>query len=176
MWIPIDGESITVGTGEAIINVTAAFNDEFARLQLLPENNGLVGASVRIEIGTPPAVESAVIILWVQPTASDDRISYSLANRGEETRLEARLVPAVGPPTILNTEVWNPEQRWMQIREDEGTLYFEASTDGVTFDVVYQAANTIDVGSTFIGFVGNNGAPLEADTQVSVRTFEIECG
>lgn len=176
VWIPIDGESITVGDGEAVINVTADFNDEFARLQLLPEPNGLVGATARIEIGTPPPVEHVVTILWVQPSTSEDRITYMLANRGTEMRLEARLVPDMGSPVILNTAVWDPKMTWMQIREESGTLYFEASADGETFETIYDVENSIDVSSAFVGFVGNNGAPLDADVEVSVRTFEIICG
>ncbi len=163
--------------GESIITVTAATDDEFARMMVDPEMSGMEGATARFEIGTPPQTDGVLLILWVEPHAGAGRIAYNLAHHGTEILLEARITPEVGSPSIVAETPWNPDtMHWLQLREDAGTLYFEASADGTTFDVIFEMPTPFDVSDAFVGFVGHNVLALPGDVEVSVRSFELECG
>lgn len=176
LWDQQSPESLSQGDGELQINVTGAVGDQFARVQVLPEANGLEGATARIEIGDAPAVDGVLLILWVQPLNNDGRIAFNLTHYGDQILLEARITPEVGPASIVATTPWTPEtMQWMQLREDAGMLFFEVSEDGSTFETVFEMPTPIDVSSAYIGFVGHNILQLAEDAQVSVRTFELMC-
>lgn len=176
-WNKQSPESLSQANGEAIINVTGAFNDQFARFQALPETNGFLEGTARMEIGDPPPVDGILLIMWVQPLNNEGRIAYNLAHHGDEILLEARITPEVGLASIVDSTPWIPEtMQWMGLREQAGTLYFETSQDGVTYDVLFELPTPIDVSSAFIGFVGHNNLQLVDDHQVSIRSFELVCG
>ncbi len=131
----------------------------------------------KTERGAPPQTDGVLLILWVEPHAGAGRIAYNLAHHGTEILLEARITPEVGSPSIVAETPWNPDtMHWLQLREDAGTLFFEASADGTTFDVIFEMPTPFDVSDAFVGFVGHNVLALPGDVEVSVRSFELECG
>ncbi len=163
--------------GELVITVTGELNDQYVTMVVLPEEMGLEGGSMRLEVGTPPADLGVRTALWVQPTMNTGRIAFNLAERNGGPRLEARITPEVGSPQVLATLDWNPDSMsWLQLRESEGVLYFETSADGGTFETFYQMETPFDVSSAEVGFAGHNDLALPSDVEVSVRTFEFICG
>ncbi len=163
--------------GELVINVTGALNDEFVTMVVLPEDGGLQGGTMRVEIGTAPTELGVRLSLWVQPTEGDGRISYNLAQRDQGVRLEARITPEVGSPQILSTLLWAPDtMQWLQLREEQGQLYFEFSADGESFETFFQTKTPFNVDSAEVGFAGHNDDELAEDVEVSVRSFEFICG
>lgn len=161
---------------ELVINVTGILNDEFVTMVVLPEGGGLQGSTMRIELGIPPADPGVRTTLWVSPTDGAGRISFNLAQRAAGPTLEARISPELGSPQIVATLEWDPLlMSWMQLREAEGMLYFEISSDGVSFETFHEMSTPFDVSSAEVGFAGHNDQALPGDVTVSVRTFEFVC-
>lgn len=167
--------------GELVITVTGALNDEYVTMVVLPEDGrlegGLEGGTMRVELGAPPVDIGVRTTLWVHPTAHMGRISYNLVDRGSGLQIEARITPEVGAPQITATLEWDPDTMdWLQLRESGGVLYFETSTDGVTFELFHEMPTPFDVSSAEVGFAGHNDGELPNDVEVSVETFEFICG
>lgn len=170
------GSTSEVGD-ELVISVTGELNDQYVTMVVLPEEGGLEEASMLVELGTTPADLGVRTTLWVQPTEGDGRISYNLAQRDGGPRLEARITPEVGSPQIMDTLDWDSgTMGWLQLREEEGQLYFETSPDGVMFELFYEMPTPFDVSSAEVGFAGHNDLALPSDVEVSVRSFEFICG
>lgn len=176
LWIQTNPASTFEEGGESIIALTPAPDDEFARMMVAP--GSFAGATMRIEVGTPPAGDGVFLILWIEESDGEGRIAYNLAQHGINLRLEARITPQAGPPgSILEETDWDPAtQQWLQLREDSGTLYFESSQDGALFEPVFEMPTPIGIDDVRVGFVGNNSVELPEPVEVSVRTFELECG
>ncbi len=175
-WIQSNPGSTFEAGGQSVIEVTAASNDEFARMMVNP--GSFEGGTMRLEVGTPPADDGVFMVLWIEQADGEGRIAYNLAQHGADLSLEARITSEAGPPgAILEEAPWDSvTQRWLQLREDAGTLYFEASEDGSTFGPVFEMPTPIGLADVRVGFVGSNSAPLADDVQVSVETFELFCG
>lgn len=162
---------------ELVITVTGAADDEYVTMVVLPEGGGLAGGTMRVELGTTPVEVGVRTTLWVQPLAGAGRISYNLASRSGGLRLEARITPELGSPYVDATIDWNPASMlWLQLREADGTLYFETSTDGEMFEPFHDMPVPFDVSPAEVGFAGHNDLMLPNDVEVSVRTFEFICG
>ncbi len=176
LWIQTNPASTFEEGGQSIINITPAPDDEFARMMVAP--GPFTGATMRVEVGTPPADDGVLLILWIEQQDGEGRIAFNLAQHGTDLRLEARITSEAGPPGAIFDETdWNPAtQPWLQLREDSGTTYFEASQDGVAFDTVFQIPNPIGLDDVRVGFVGHNNVELAEAVQVSVETFELICG
>ena len=175
-WLQGFGSSSTEADGELSILVTGELNDEYVTMVVQPEGGGLEGGTMRLELGITPVDVGVRTTLWVQPIEHPGRISYNLVDRGAGPRLEARLSPKQGNPLVAAAIDWEPAMGWSQLREAEGTLYFETSGDGVTFEVFHEMATPFDLGLAEVGFAGHNDLALEEDVVVSIRTFEFICG
>ena len=177
LWRQSFGASTTEVGGELVIAVTGEQNDQYVTMVVLPEDGGLAEGTMRVELGTTPVEVGVRTTLWVQPLSNDGRISYNLVDRGSGLRLEARITPEVGSPQVLDALDWEAAtMNWLQLREAQGMLYFETSSDGVTFETFYEMTTPFDVSSAEVGFAGHNDLPLPVDVEVSVRTFEFICG
>lgn len=177
LWRQSFGASTTEVGGELVIAVTGKQNDQYVTMVVLPEDGGLAEGTIRVELGTTPVEVGVRTTLWVQPLSNDGRISYNLVDRGSGLRLEARITPEVGSPQVLDALDWEAAtMNWLQLREAQGMLYFETSSDGVTFETFYEMTTPFDVSSAEVGFAGHNDLPLPVDVEVSVRTFEFICG
>lgn len=177
LWRQSFGASTSEVGGELVVAVTGEQNDEYVTMVVLPEDGGLAGGTMRIELGTIPVEEGVRTTLWVQPLSHAGRISYNLVDRGAGLRLEARITPEVGTPQVVETLDWDPTtMSWLQLREVDSTLYFEVSSDGAAFETFHEMKTPFDVSSAEVGFAGHNDLPLAVDVEVSVRTFEFICG
>ncbi len=169
--------STTEVDDELQIMVTGELNDEYVTMVVLPEEGGLEGGTMRLELGTAPVELGVRTTLWIQPDLHPGRIAYNLASRANGLRLEARITPEEGAPQVMATLDWSPDtMRWLQLREAQGTLYFEISADGTVFETFHEMPTPFDVSAAEVGFAGHNDLELADDVVVSVRTFEFICG
>lgn len=163
--------------GEWKLQVSAEGEDVFATMTM-PLPTSFEGSAVRFEIGTPPANDDVLLILWLQQVGGQGRIAFNLIQREGLLELQARVTNESGPPGfVVETTPWVQDaQGWMQLREADGSLHFETSSNGVDFVPVFTIDTPIDVDDVLVGVVGHNRVTLPADTEVSIRTFEIDCG
>lgn len=178
VWIQAPNPASLEADGEWTINITAAGEDDFARM-MLPLEGGFEGATIRFEIGTPPSEDDVLLILWIQQNAGGaGRVAFNLIQRAGTLELEARVTSESGPPGfVVDSTTWDPKtQRWLQLREAAGTVHFEASSDGLAFEEVFVVEMPIGLDDVSVGFVGHNRTDLERDTEVSIRSFELLCG
>ena len=163
--------------GEWKLQVSAAGEDIFATMTI-PVPTSFEGAAVRFEVGTPPADDDVLLILWLQQAGGQGRVAFNLIQRDGLLELQARVTNESGPPGfVVDTAPWSQDvQRWMQLREADGVLYFETSSSGRDFTPVFELETPIDVENVWVGVVGHNREDLPEDVEVSIRTFELRCG
>ena len=138
---------------------------------------GFEGGTVRLEVGDSPALGGVSLAISVEQLVGDGQVSFTLVRHEGTRRLEAHVTGDAGPPSMLVDEMdWLPtSQQWLQLREESGTLYFEASDDGVTFSTLFETGTPIDLTEVRVGVVANNSLLVADDTQVSVKSFELRC-
>ncbi|MBV1860126.1 MAG: hypothetical protein KUG77_17060 [Nannocystaceae bacterium] len=167
----------TEAAGASVITLSPEPDDVFPRVMVDAGPAGLQGATARIEVGTPPQEDGVHLILWVESRETNWRVAFRLAHYGDEILLQARITGESGPGQVLASSEWSPrEHRWLQLRESDGTMYFDVSQDGTTFTSLFELPTTFDVSDALIGFVGNNNLPLDGEVEVSVEAFELLCG
>lgn len=177
LWEQTFGDSTTEVGGAAVVNVTAAANDQFTRQMVDAGPAGLEGATARLEVGAAPQDEGVYLLLWASAKESAWRIAFQIGHYGNEISLQVRITDNNDEAMIVSSVEWDPvDHHWLQLREETGNLYFEASDDGTNFTTVFTTPTTFDVTDALVGFVGFNNLALGNDVQVSVETFELMCG
>lgn len=68
---------------------------------------------------------------------------------------------------VAVTDFFPDQHRWVQLRADAGTIYFETSADGVVFEVFASLAAPFDLSNVRAGLRASNYQPLQADDVVS---------
>lgn len=75
------------------------------------------------------------------------------------------------------------EHRWLRIREDGGTTYWETSRDGINWNILHSASNPITFTSVYVGFVcgkwdsvGGATTAIFDNVNISPSTESIKVG
>lgn len=175
LWNTPYPEAITEQDGEAIISITAAPGDQFARFMLAPPT-GFEGASARVEVGTPPSLPGSQMLLWLARGDGSSSLAFAINITETAEELNVTFDDEGSISSLASIAYVEASHRWLAMREQDGTLFVEASADGVTFAVVAELAVPFDLSDAQVGVVGTNWGALANATEVSARTFELECG
>lgn len=166
--------SLSEDDGEAVLSLTSPEGDQYPRLTLVPQG-GLVGASVRMEAGALLPPEFGTQINLIVGGDEGDNIAFSI-NHTEQLELQITTQLDNGGFDVQQLAAYDPvDHAWLQVREDEGVLYFETSADGESFSLFHQMANPFELDAARIGIAATNWDPIADAVNVSARSFEFHC-
>jgi hypothetical protein len=169
-WESTPSDLVTQAGGARIFTVTASSVDGYAR-SYLADPFDLTAGWVSTRIGAAPVTFSEQMYLsMAHVDTPDDLVIWFV----EGAHLFARLDdPNAGWEEILDTPYVPDEHRWLRMRGEGSTVYFEVAGD----DEVFEALASHDVGYAldpmFVGLYAGNYDDLVADVELSFEQFEI---
>ncbi|MEV0779171.1 hypothetical protein [Streptomyces sp. NPDC050428] len=108
----------------------------------------LTGSTLTARLVRAPAVggsSAASASMWVNSTTSGVRLGFSYSPVTGQVRCSSETAFFDGSATVLT---YSPvAHRWLRLREDSGTLYWETSADGTNWTVRRSSATPAWVGS-----------------------------
>ena len=163
-------EMISDTDGARVYLVTADDLDQYPWTGLL-EPQDLTQGWVRARVGLHPTSYPEQLFLAVSPVSAPlDAFIFFL----EGTDLLARFDdPAEGWIDIYEATYDPTIHRWLRIRGEDTTVYFEAAGEDEMFETLasYDAGYTLD--DMVVAMQAGNYDPLEADAEVSFDHFEV---
>ncbi len=167
--------SLSEENGEAVLTLTSPDGDQYPRLTLEPLG-GLIGASARMEAGALLPPEFGTQINLIVGGDVGDNIAFSI-NHTDQLDLQVTTQLDNGNFDVQQLSAYDPvNHAWLQVREDEGVLYFETSADGESFAIFHQIEVPFELDAVRVGIAATNWDPITNPVNVSARGFEFECG
>jgi hypothetical protein len=163
-------ESIGEVDGALVFVVSADGRDEYPWTGLLEPQDFTQGWA-RARVGSAPASYPEQLFLAVSPVAApQDAFIFFL----EDVYLFARFDdPAEGWIDIYDTTFDPDIHRWLQIRGEDTTLYFEAAGEDEMFETLafYDTGYVLD--DMVVALQAGNYDPIAADSELSFEHFEV---
>lgn len=173
-WIQSDPGFTSESDGLLRFDITPP-DDIFALMLLDP--GSFENASMRMEVAEAPAHDGVFLMLWIEQAVGLGRIAYRVAQREGALLLEARITSEEGGfGVVVEATDWDPvAHHWLQLRDEDGALFFEASPDGEEFTTVFELGMQMALDDVLVGFAGFNNEVVPEDVEVSVDAFGLDC-
>ncbi|HET6582037.1 MAG TPA: hypothetical protein VFG69_01295 [Nannocystaceae bacterium] len=168
-WGVMDEAFITEVDGELVLELTPEVDQIYPGVLRMDQD--LASGYVRIQVGDAPAVDGERLYLAVAIDSSYADVVYIMIE-GALVRMQREQKGALWT-TYADIEFDPDVHAWLQIRGENGTVFFETSSDGVTFTPQASADDVFELVATTIVVASTNYLVLEQTGFVSVRELEI---
>jgi hypothetical protein len=168
-WIVDSPGYVSDADGMRVFEITAAA--DFYPSTFLVETQDLTNGWVRAHVGAHPMTFSEQMYLTVAPSgSSDERLQLFV----EGFELMARH-DTEGPGWAqLYEEPYDAQsQQWLQIRAEDGIVYFEVADEDMIFEPIAMIAVPFDLGDARVGLVAGNYDLLPAPVSLTWEHFEV---
>jgi hypothetical protein len=162
--------------GQSVFTITAAANDQYPRRVLPWATLGASGAvTFRVQPATlPTQVGTQLNTILEGPDSYDVTLSLNRPGGGLQYRLTSR---ADGNATVhFEGNASFPDSGWVQFEVDAGQAVVSILDSGGAVMTSFDPVDIpFDLSDAKVGFAATNWGELQADTELAVETFELEC-
>lgn len=170
-WMVVLSDFIVEQDGALQITLSGSGTDGYPQLRRFPVPWDMNEGYIRVEVTVPPPIASAQ--MYIEMFDVDFGTIRFIMTDGD---LEAQYAPDFGAPVVIESTLYDEEEHaWLQMRLEDGMLYYETSTDGSSWQLFAESKIPLPVDTVVPVLAGGNFMDVPNDLLVAAGSFEM-CG